>query len=209
MTTTDVILELESREALGKQNAKRIRREGKVPGVFYAHGEKPIPVVADYRQLENAISASGLIDVKIDNKRKRKAIIKDMQFEPLTNKFWHVDIMGVHLKEKITVTVPVHVVGEAVGVKDMGGMLHQYFHEIEVTCLPLDIPESIEIDVSSLEIGDAINIGDVEIENVTIEGDPSQPLVTVVAPAVAAAKEKEEEEEEVEEEEEETEEKTE
>lgn len=195
MTSTDFTLNLHSREAVGKQNAKKLRREGKLPGVFYAHGEKPVPVIVEYRDLENAISYTGLIDVKIDDKRKRKAIIKDFQLDPLTNKFKHVDIMGVRLKEKITVTVPIHLVGEAVGVKDMGGILHQYFHEVEVTCLPLDIPEVIEIDVTELKIGDSINIGDVEIENVNIEGDPTQPIVSILAPTVKAAAEEVVEEE--------------
>ncbi len=193
MTSTDITLTLETRESVGKQYAKRLRREGKIPGVFYAHGEKAIPIVVDARELEKSISqAGGLIDVKIGQKRKRKAIIKDVQHDPMTSKFYHVDIMGVRLKEKVTVTVPIHLVGEPVGVKEQGGILHQYNHDIEVTCLPLDIPEQIEIDVTELKIGDAITLGDIHLENVALVGEEDQPLVSVMAPTVAKATAEEE-----------------
>jgi len=182
MTPTDITLTLESRTETGKENAKRLRREGKIPGVFYAHGEKSVPIVVEDRELAKVIAqVGGLIDIKIDGKRKRKAIIKDVQADPITNKFFHVDIMGVHLKEKVTVTVPFQVVGEPVGVKEQGGILHQYSHEIEVSCLPLDIPDHVEIDVTNLNIGDSITIEDVELENVTIVGEADQPLVTILA----------------------------
>ncbi|OQX87870.1 hypothetical protein B6D60_03115 [candidate division KSB1 bacterium 4484_87] len=197
MTPTDISLSLVSRAETGKENAKKLRREGKIPGVFYAHGEKSVPIVVEDRELAKVIAqVGGLIDVQIDGKKKRKAIIKDVQSDPITNKFFHVDIMGVHLKEKVTVTVPLHVVGDPVGVKDQGGILHQYSHEIDVSCLPLDIPDHVEVDVSELNIGDSITIGDIKIENVTIVGEEEQPLATILAPTVSKEPVEEEEGEE-------------
>ncbi|NOZ60647.1 MAG: 50S ribosomal protein L25 [Calditrichaeota bacterium] len=197
MTTTDITLSLQSRSETGKENAKRLRREGKVPGVFYAHGEKTVPVVVGDRELAKVISqVGGLVDIKIDDRRKRKAIIKEVQSDPVTNKFYHVDIMGVRLKEKVTVTVPIQVVGDAIGVKEQGGILHQYSHEIEVSCLPLDIPDHVEIDVTDLNIGDSISVADIQLENAAIVNDPDQPLATVMAPSVSKEPEAEEEAEE-------------
>jgi large subunit ribosomal protein L25 len=125
-----------------------------------------------------------LIDFKIGRKRKRKAIIKEIQTDPVKQTLVHVDVMGVHLKEKIEVEVPIHFVGEAVGVKEQGGILYQHLRSIEVSCLPLDIPEHIEVDVTGLNIGDAISLESISIENAEIIGDLEQPLVSVMPPTV-------------------------
>jgi len=179
------LLHAETRESTGKGFARKLRKRGKIPGIFYAHNEKPIPIMLDEKDTMKILtSESGLIDIQIGSKRKRKAIIKDAQTDPVKQKLLHVDVMGVRLKEKINVEVPIHVVGNAVGVKDHGGILHQYLHVIEISCLPLDIPEHIEIDVTNLNIGDAITLDALSIENVEILGEPEQPIVNVLAPTV-------------------------
>lgn len=179
------LLQAETREVAGKEFAKKLRKQGKVPGIFYAHDEKSIPIVLDERDAMKILtSETGLIDFQIGKRRKRKAIIKEIQTDPVKQTLLHVDVMGVDLKEKITVEVPIHINGEAVGVKTQGGILHQYLRTIEVSCLPLDIPEYIEIDVANLNIGDSITLGSCAIKNVEIIGEPEQPIVIVIAPSV-------------------------
>lgn len=183
------LLVVETREVTGKEFAKKLRRQGKVPGIFYAHDEKPIPIILDKRETTKILtSEAGLIDIQIGKKRKRKAIIKEVQTDPVKQSLVHVDVMGVRLKEKINVEVPIQILGEASGVKDQGGILHQYLREIEVSCLPLDIPEHIEIDVSNLNIGDTITLGSLSIENVEVLGDSEQAIIIVLPPTVVKEK---------------------
>lgn len=198
------LLNVEIRDITGKEFAKKLRKQGKIPGVFYSHDENPIPITLDERNTMKILtSETGLIDIQIGKKRKRKAIIKEVQTDPVKKNLLHVDVMGVHLKEKLTVEVPIHIIGDAIGVKDHGGILHQYLRSVEVSCLPLDIPEHIEINVSNLNIGDTITLGSLSIENVEILGDLEQPIVNVLAPTVvkeAVVEAVEEEKEETEEE---------
>ncbi len=197
------VLHVETREGTGKEYAKKMRREGKVPGVFYAHNEKSVPILFDEREIMKTLTSSeiGLIDIQIGKKQQRKAIIKEIQTDPIKQYLVHVDVMGVKLENKVNIAVPIHINGEAVGVKEQGGILHNYMREIEVSCLPLDIPEYIDIDVSELNIGDSITISDLAVENVTFVDDLEQPIVSVLIPKVV----KEEVAEEVEELEEEAE----
>ena len=158
---SELVLHAEIRETTGKEYAKKLRQKGMVPGIFYAHGEAAIPISLDERNTTKILTTEGgLIDIQIGSKKKRKAIFKEVQTDPIRQSLVHVDVMGVQLKEKITIEVPIHFIGEAIGVKEQGGILHQYFREIEVTCLPLDIPDHIEIDVTTLDMGDSISLGE-------------------------------------------------
>jgi large subunit ribosomal protein L25 len=189
---SELVLRAEIREATGKEYAKKLRQTGKIPGIFYAHGEAAIPITLDERNTTKILtSVGGLIDIQIGSKKKRKAIFKEVQTDPIRQSLLHIDVMGVQLKEKITIEVPIHFLGEAIGVKEQGGILHQYFREIELTCLPLDIPDHIDIEVSHLKMGDSISLGDLSIANVEIEGDPDQHVVSVMAPTVVKEKEEE------------------
>lgn len=186
---SELVLHAELRKVTGKEYAKKLRQQGKVPGVFYAHNETAIPITLDERITTKVLSSEGgLIDFQIGSKKKRKAIIKEVQTDPVRQSLVHIDIMGVQLKEKLTIEVPIHFLGEAIGVKEQGGILHQYFREIEVTCFPLDIPDYIEIDVSQLQLGDSIIISELSVPNIEIEGDPQQQIVSVMAPSVAKEK---------------------
>ena len=179
------LLHAEIREVTGKEFAKKLRKQGKVPGIFYTHGEDPVPIALEEQDtIKFLTSESGLIDFQIGKKRKRKAIIKDVQTDPLKQTLLHVDVLGVRLEEKIIVAVPISVVGEAIGVKLQGGILHQYLRELQVECLPLNIPERITIDVTSLNIGDTITVRTLTIENVQILDDPEQPIVNVLQPTI-------------------------
>ncbi len=179
------LLNAEIREAKGKEFAKKLRKQGKVPGIFYTHGEDPVPIVLDEQDsIKLLTSESSLIDFQIGKKKKRKAIIKDVQIDPLKQTLLHIDVLGVRLEEKITVAVPITITGEAIGVKQQGGILHQYLRELQVECLPLDIPERVTVDVSNLNIGDTITVRTLTIEKVQILDDPEQPIVNVLQPTI-------------------------
>ncbi|MCU0642902.1 MAG: 50S ribosomal protein L25 [bacterium] len=186
---SELVLHAEIREITGKEYAKKLRQQGKIPGIFYAQDEAAIPITLDAQNATKVLtSKGGLIEIQIGSKKKRKAIIKEVQTDPVRQSLVHVDVMGVQLKVKITIEVPIHFLGEAIGVKEQGGILHQYFREIEVNCLPLDIPDHIDIDVSNLKLGDSIAIRDLSIPNVEILGDPQQHVVSVMAPTVVKEK---------------------
>ena len=180
------VLQVELRESTGKEYAKKMRRDGKVPGIFYAHNEKSVPILVNEREIMKTLTSSeaGLIDIQIGGKKKRKAIIKEVQTDPIKNYLVHVDVMGVSLEKSVTVAVPIHIVGEAIGVKEQGGILHNYIREVEVSCLPLDIPEYIEVDVSELNMGDSIQLSTLTAEKVSFLGDLDQPIVSILAPKV-------------------------
>lgn len=190
------VLQVELRGSTGKEYAKKMRRDGKVPGIFYAHNEKSVPILFNEREIMKTLTSSeaGLIDIQIGGKKKRKAIIKEVQTDPIKNYLVHVDIMGVSLEKSVAVAVPVHIVGEAIGVKEQGGILHNYIREVEVSCLPLDIPEYIEVDVSELNMGDSIQLSTLTAEKVSFLGDLDQPIVSILAPKVVKEEEVVEEE---------------
>ena len=193
---SEVVLNAAKRGVSGKKYAKQLRREGKIPGIFYTRNEKSIPLIFDLEEVQLLLRTEiGLFDLKIEKKKNLKCIVKEMQFDPVSNKLLHLDVMGVKLEEKINVTVPVHIVGEAVGAKDEGGILNQTLYELDVNCLPLDIPEHIDIEVSDLKVGDTIHVSDIKLENVEILNEPEVVVVGVVLPR--AAKEEEEAEEEL------------
>ncbi len=178
------VLNVELREETGKGFAKKMRREGKIPGIFYAQNEKSVPILIDEREIMKTLTGSevGLIDIKIGKKQKRKAIIKEVQTDPIKQYLVHLDVMGVKLTEKINVSVAIRIVGEAIGVKDQGGILHSDLREAEILCLPLDIPDHIDVDVSELNIGDSLMLSDLTLEKASFVGDLDQPVVSVLTP---------------------------
>ncbi len=185
----EVVLKARLREEAGKKAGRRLRREGKIPGIYYAHDQKNIALLFDSTDLHQIFgNESGLLDLKIDNKKAKKVIIKEMQFDPVSSKLLHIDLMGVKMKEKINISIPIHLVGEPKGVKEEGGVLNHSLHEIELSCLPLEIPERIEVDVSDLNLGDSIHVSDLSIEKVEILVDP-EVLVANVATVRATLEE--------------------
>lgn len=176
-------LQLEKRQDTGKKIAKKLRRTGKVPGVYYTHGKKAMPVTIDERALKAIIASEvNIIDLKIDNKTY-KSIVREIQFDPVVGVPLHVDFMGVKLDEKIHMTVPIRLVGSPLGVKE-GGILQQLVREIEVAALPMDLPEHVDIDVSELKIGDSVHIGSLTIDKVEILTDVERSIATVSAPTI-------------------------
>jgi large subunit ribosomal protein L25 len=193
-------LTIKRREGTGKQFAKRLRRQGVVPAILYG-GAKNEPVTVDpksvLRMIAGHAGTTQLLTLKMDGEGgSRLAIIRAMQFDPVSENLMHVDLQEVSADKPITVRVAVHPVGEAVGVRDTKGILNLVLHEVSVSCLPTVIPERIDADVSELAIGDVLTIADLSVpEGVRVLNDPGQAVATVsppmaeeeVAPVVAAA----------------------
>src|ERR1035438_2445853 len=154
--------------SLGRRaGAKKLRSEGRIPAVIYGGENKPQNLELNAKEFEDlmhhSLSENVLVDLSIkeDARPKRLALLQEVQHHPLTQKVVHVDFHEVSETEKITVMVPVETVGEAVGVKTGGGVLGHVLFKLKVRALPKDLPEQIIIDVTSLEIGKSIHLGDI------------------------------------------------
>jgi large subunit ribosomal protein L25 len=184
-----VVLAGRFRTLIGKGPARRSRRSGVIPGIIYGEGEQSIPFEAKYDDFQNLIhTASGenvIVDLKLEgDSGDRKAIIRDIQRDPLSGSILHFDLHHISLTEKVTVNVPIVVTGVPIGVKDFGGILEHVLREIEVECLPTEIPPQIEVDVSALKIGDSIHVSELTLAKGTIVTAGERSVVTVVPPAV-------------------------
>jgi large subunit ribosomal protein L25 len=179
------------REEKGKEAARRLRKQGLIPAVVYGHREEAIPVTLNPQQLAKALRGGAgersLINLTIEGLQAgpvtKTVILKEKQIDPVKRTLLHVDLYTIAMDETIRVSIPVHIIGKAHGV-ELGGVLEQVLREIEVECLPGDIPPSIDIDVSSLDIGDSIHVADITLEKAQIQVDPEQTVVTVVPPTV-------------------------
>ena len=185
----EISLDVKTRGKKGTQKVKKLRRNGIIPAVVYGAGEDSIPLELDegsfVRFLRSGGSENVILTLKIDNDsaKEKKALIREIQHDPVWGKILHVDFQHISMERKITVAVPIHLVGIAVGVTD-GGILQPNIRELEVECLPGDIPEKVEMDVSHLKVGDAFHVKDVHLDKVTILTDPQGSVVSVVPPTV-------------------------
>src|SRR6266436_1875883 len=180
--------------ALSRRAAvRKLRAKGRVPAVIYGRQIKPQNLELNRIDLENllhhAVSENLLLDLTVaeDGRAKRLALVQEIQHHPLSGELLHVDLHEVSETEKVTVMVPVETEGEAVGVKTNGGVLEHVLFKIKVRALPKDLPEVITVDVSHLEIGEAIHIGEIKpSEGVEILGEKQIPVIAVAAPVTEA-----------------------
>jgi len=181
-------LTIRKRDDIGKGPAKRLRRAGQVPAILYG-GASPVKVSVAPKDILRLIhghpGSTQLFRVTFEGATDgTMAIIRDMQFDPVSEDLIHVDLQEVAMDRAIQVTVAVHHVGEAVGVKETQGILEMVLREVRVSCLPGNIPGSLEADVSNLAIGDVLTVKDLKVpEGVRILNDPNQAVVTVAPPA--------------------------
>ena len=176
--------------ALGRRaGAKKLRSGGRIPAVIYGRQAKPQNLEVEAKEMENlihhSISENLLVDlaVKEDGRPKRLALVQEVQHHPLSGKILHVDFHEVAENEKVTIKVPVETTGEAEGVKTGGGVLEHVLFTITVRALPKDLPELITVDVSHLNIGQAVHIGEIQAPpGVEILGDKNIPVIAVAAP---------------------------
>ncbi len=161
--TESNILQAQTRTPGNKNDARRIRRDGKIPGVVYGAAKDAVPVSLDPRQISRILQSQAghntIFDLTLDGERT-KAMIVDWQYEPIKGSLLHVDLKRIAMDQKLHVRVPIALKGEAEGVKTQGGILEHVLREVEIECLPDDIPASIETDVSDLVFGKVLRVSD-------------------------------------------------
>ncbi len=194
----EIVLAAETRAGLGKGPARQSRRDGRIPAVIYGPETEPKAIAIDQKTFKAAIrsvsGASTLIDLDIDGK-KSKVIMREVQRDPVTSEIIHVDFHAVSMTKPINVAVPIHVVGSAIGVKRDGGILQINMRELEVLCLPNQIPERIDVDVTELAIGDSIHVKNLTLpEDINVVADSTRTVLVIGAPTVVKVDEPTEEE---------------
>jgi large subunit ribosomal protein L25 len=178
------------RSESGKGVARRLRAAGVIPAVYYSRGEDSIPLAVSLRELEELFDQSAgsnvIVDLQVegDSASDRKALIREVQRDPVGGAILHLDLQHISLTEQIVVEVPVVLIGTPAGVKDSGGILEHLLREVEVECLPTDIPSRLEADVSGLQIGDTLHVSDLKADRATILTEADRAIATVVPPTV-------------------------
>jgi large subunit ribosomal protein L25 len=178
-------LVVEKREETGKGVARRLRAAGRVPAVLYGHDVEATPLSVDARDLihlfHTGAGTNVLVDLVVDG-REHLAMAREVQRDHIKGRFIHVDFLAVSRTQQVTVSVPVRLVGESAGVK-AGGVLEHHLWDVQVECLPTEVPDAIEADVSALEIGDSLKVADlVAPGGVTILTSPDESVVAVQQP---------------------------
>ncbi len=187
------IVELKAsiREEKGGRNPKRLRKHDIIPGIVYGRHTEPLSVKVERGALEHALHTSAgenvVINLNFDDKKNKQettVIVKDIQHDVITDKINHVDFHVISLTEKVIVKVHIHPKGEAEGVKE-GGILDVIHHEVEIKCLPTQIPSRIDVNISGLKINDSLHIKDLVLpEGVECLEDPESVLLVILAPKV-------------------------
>jgi large subunit ribosomal protein L25 len=186
------LLEAQPRTPGNKNDARRVRRDGKIPGVVYGAGKGAVSVSLDPRQVTRILNSetghNTIFDLALDGD-KTKAMIVDWQYEPIKGKLLHIDLKRIAMDKKLMVKVPVFLKGEAAGVKQQGGILEQMLREVEIECLPADIPSHIDADVSELVFGKVLRVSDLprsdKFEFITDENQPVAHVTAVKEEVVA------------------------
>ncbi|HEY7635786.1 MAG TPA: 50S ribosomal protein L25 [Gemmatimonadales bacterium] len=185
-------LHVSTRTTSGKGAARTLRRSGKVPGVIYGHGRAPEAVAVDTTALNKMLvgisAATTIVDVAIDGRAPVKALIREIQRDSLRPaEILHLDLYEIQADEKITLEVPVRLVGIPDGVRNFGGVLDHSLRDLEIEVLPADIPEHVDLDVTALAIGHSLFVRDLQVPKARILNDPDTPVCTVVAPRTEEA----------------------
>ena len=178
-------LEAQPRTPGTKNDARRVRHAGKIPAVVYGAGKSAVPVAVDPRQVSRILHSetghNSVFDLALDGE-KTKAMIVDWQYEPIKGSLLHIDLKRIAMDQKLRVNVPIELIGEPAGVKQQGGLLEQIVREIEVECLPADIPNVIELNVAELVFGVVLRVADLpKNDKVRFLTDADQPVAHIIS----------------------------
>ena len=181
----EVKLNVSERESHGKGAARRARMAGKVPAVVYGRGMDPVSIEVDRREFLTALHTDAGMNVLLEltvGGKKMLTLARELQRDPVRGTLLHADFVQIDVTQTVDVEVPVNVTGEAAGVKE-GGVLEQPLFTVHVRCLPQEVPEGIEVDISALNIGDSLRVDDLpKSDRYEITNDPDTPVVTIAAP---------------------------
>jgi large subunit ribosomal protein L25 len=179
-------IEADPREDFGKNASRRLRRNGRVPAVLYGGSAQPLPVIVDPRVISPVIHSesahTSIFSIEVHGKEPGRAMLKDWQVDPIDGRLLHVDLVRITAQTRLHLKLPIHLTGEAKGVKVQGGILEFVLREVEVECLPDEIPQNIAVDVSELTIGHHVRVSDLQLgSSVKVVSEPAQVVVHVVA----------------------------
>ena len=193
------LLNVEERAERGSNAAQRMRKGGKVPSVIYGGDRPTVAITVERRKILDLLRAEGagsnaVFLLQLGEGKQRHAMIRDMQVDPITGRIDHIDFQRIDMTQKIRVQVPVELLGEPEGVRNEGGIVDFVTREVEVECLPSDIPETLGIDISALHVGQHVEAGGLEMpEGVTLEEDPERVIAGVSHAKVEEVEEEEDE----------------
>jgi len=182
----EIPLTVERRTAHGKGAARQNRRDGLIPGVLYGPEIDPVSVAVNERTFRAAMKeahGTSILNIQMDGK-ETKAVLRELQRDPVTNRVLHVDFHAIAMNRPIHIRIPIHCVGLAKGVKVEGGIMQQTMRELDISCLPANIPDAVQVDVSELGIGESIHVKDLSLPNVDILVEGKQTVVVISAPTV-------------------------
>ncbi|MCK8817030.1 50S ribosomal protein L25 [Natroniella sulfidigena] len=192
-------LNAEVREETGKGTARRLRREGLIPGVLYGRERQPVNLKLNAKKVDKLIGGNVILDLELDDDTTQPVMVKEVQRDVIKGDLLHIDLYQINLDEKVEIEVPVELVGPAAGERE-GGILEQILRELEVACLPTDIPDTIKADVTELEVGQSLSVAELEVsDDIEILTDGDETIATVVVPTELDLEPAEAEEEELEE----------
>jgi large subunit ribosomal protein L25 len=180
---SEITLKTVSRQ-IAKRSAKKLRSQGMIPGVYYSKAKEPIHLSAELLALKPIIYTAHkkIFDLYIDDSDKPiECIVKDTAFDPVTDKLIHFDLYGITKGKMMSVEVPIILKGQAVGVRE-GGVIQHSLHRVKIHCLPSDMPDSFEIDISDLSIGKSVHLKDIEKEGIHFDLSPDSVIVSVLHP---------------------------
>ena len=163
-------IDINKRTNTGKKSVKQVRREGNIPGVYYSPTSKnSTPIYISHEEYQAAVkSGARIFNISVGGK-KQNVLFKSVQYHPVTEQVLHIDFYGIRMDKPVNIKIPVKLIGDSIGVIEEGGVLNQASNEIEIQCLPADIPEFVETDISELNLGDSINVGSIDLdEKVTL-----------------------------------------
>jgi large subunit ribosomal protein L25 len=189
----EILIRADRRKSKGKGIAKRVRREGNIPAVLYGKDTEPLPITVslkEWEKLGKQIRRNIIMKMELhneDNIENRPVMVKDIQRGFLGDKILHIDFLQVSMERMIEVEIPIHLVGEAKGVAD-NGIVEQHLRTIMVACLPTQIPEKIEVDITDLGIGDSFHVNQISIPGVKLLEGADVAIVTVTPPSVEEEK---------------------
>ncbi len=195
-----VRLNAQVRDQLGKRNSRRMRREDQIPGILYGAGTEAQPVHFSSKEIINALADesnySRILTVNIEGLGEQQAVLKQVQRHPSRPKILHLDFLRIDMNKKLTMAVPIHLIGSATapGVKD-GGILSHHLTEVEIQCLPGNLPQFIELDISQVELGHSLHLADIKLPSgveltVALDDDEhNQPVVSILKPYIPTAAE--------------------
>jgi len=182
---SESILNARRRMPSGKGGARQLRLSGSIPGVYYGHREQNIHFAVSSTDLIKLLrSRHRIINFQIEGEEVRACLIRELQRDPVDDRPYHIDLLAIHRDEKLTTSAPIRLIGTPTGVKTGSGVLEHGIVEVSLECLPSDIPEFVEVDVSSLSVGQSIHVKDLVIPNVRVLDDPGVMVAHISAPTV-------------------------